>query len=118
MAEPLFPDQDSRAPEKSLPEPSEAELRQVAIARLKTKRDFRGHLLVYVVVNIGFWTLWIADGVSNGWGFPWPVFPTVFWGLFVLGGARDLYGKDSFREDHVQREIEQLRSTRPSRYDR
>ena len=90
--------------------PSEQELRKVAIGRLKKKRDFRSHLFVYVVLNIAFWAGWMIDGAINAWEFPWPVFPTVIWGLFVLGHASDLYWRDPLREDLVQQEIEQLRA--------
>lgn len=89
---------------------NEDELRRVAIGRLKKKREFRSHLFVYIVINIAFWVGWIIDGAINAWEFPWPVFPTIFWGLFVLGHASDLYWKDPLREDLVQREIEQLRT--------
>jgi len=68
----------------------------VAIGRLKKKRGFRGHLFVYTVIN--------------GFEFPWPIFVTVFWGLFVLGQANDLFRRDPLREELVQREIEELRA--------
>lgn len=93
-----------------LPTPTDEELRAVAIKRVKAKRDFRGHLYVYLVVNIGLWTIWIIDSVANQWEFPWPIIPTFFWGLFVLGQANDVYRRDPLREDAVQREIEQLRA--------
>lgn len=70
--------------------PAEEELRRVAVRRLKKKRDFRSHLFVYVVVNLAFWVGWAVDAAINGLAFPWPVFPTVFWGLFVFGQARDV----------------------------
>ena len=91
-------------------EPTEAELRRVAISRLKKKRDFRSHLFVYLVINVAFWVGWIVDGVVNQFQFPWPVFPTVVWGLFVLGHANDIYRKDPLREELVQQEIEKLRA--------
>lgn len=94
----------------ALPTPSEEELRHAAIGSLKKKRDFRGHFFAYVVVNVGLWTLWIVAGVLDGWEFPWPAFPMVFWGLFVMAHARDVFWRDPLREELVQREIEQLRS--------
>ena len=103
------PFHDRSAPQ-SLPEPSEEQLREAAIQRLKKKRDFRSHLFVYIIVNTAFWVGWIIDGAVNGWEFPWPLFPTVFWGLFVLGQANDLYRRDPLREELVQREIEELRA--------
>ncbi len=94
----------------STPGTTEQQLREVAIRRLKEKRDFLTHLFVYTVVNVALWVLWIIDGASNGWEFPWPVFPTVFWGLFVLKHANDVYWSNPLREDRVQREVEALRA--------
>lgn len=99
-----------RSADPSIPIPSEAELREAAIRRLKKKRDFRSHVFVYVVVNLAFWVGWAIDGAINGWQFPWPMFPTLFWGLFVLGQANDLFRRDPLREELVQREIANLRA--------
>lgn len=96
--------------EEGLTEPSESELREAAIKRVKKKDEFRSHLFVYLVVNALLWTIWIVDGVTNGWEFPWPVFPTACWGLFVLGHFNDVYRRDPLREDRVQEEIERLRA--------
>ncbi|MDH3681279.1 MAG: 2TM domain-containing protein [Acidimicrobiia bacterium] len=93
-----------------LPTPTEAELREIAIKRLKKKRDFRNHLFTYVVINTMLWSIWIIAGVVEAWAFPWPLFPTVVWGLFVLGHYRDTYLRNPFREERVQREIESLRA--------
>jgi hypothetical protein len=92
------------------PEPTEEQLRAHAIKRVKAKRDFRSHLFTYLVVNIGLWTIWLVSGVLDGWLFPWPLFPTVIWGLFVLGHWYDVYRREPLREDLVQREIEELRA--------
>lgn len=93
--------------------PSEAALRRLAVRRLRQKQAFRGHLLVYVAVNLAFWTVWVVGGIVDAWIFPWPVFPTVFWGLFVLGQANDLYWRKPLSEQRVQREIERLRAASP-----
>lgn len=104
---------DSRAtpsPGSPLPTPNEDQLRVVAIKRVKAKRDFRSHLFVYLVVNMGLWAIWIIDSIANQLGFPWPIFPTIFWGLFVIGQWNDVYRRDPLREDLVQKEIGQLRA--------
>lgn len=90
---------------------ADTDLRRAAIRRLKKKRAFRSHVFVYVTINVLFWTGWIVGGLVDRWVFPWPIFPTVFWGLFVLGMARDLYGTDSISEEHIQHEIDLLRHT-------
>jgi hypothetical protein len=97
-------------PTPSLSNPTDEELRAVAIRRVKAKSDFHGHLFVYLVVNIGLWAIWIIDGIANQWQFPWPIFPSVFWGLFVLGQWNDVYRRDPLREDLVQKEIGRLRA--------
>lgn len=113
MAEPLMvpgsPDQ--RDPRAVGAAPSEEEeLRRLALRRLKKKREFLSHLFVYVVVNVGLWAVWAIDGITSTWEFPWPIFPTVFWGLFVIGQANDVYWREPLSEEAVQREIEQLRA--------
>jgi hypothetical protein len=104
-----------RTPEERLGEPrptaTEAALRQVAIGRLKKQRDFWRHCFTYAVVNVGLWVVWFVAGVTDAWAFPWPLFPTVFWGLFLLAHARDVFWHDPLREERVQREIEQLRES-------
>jgi hypothetical protein len=101
---------DQRDPQAVGAAPSEEELRRVAVRRLKKKREFRNHLFVYVVVNVGLWAVWVIDGINSTWQFPWPIFPTVFWGLFVIGHAIDVYWRDPLSEEAMQREIEQLRA--------
>lgn len=85
------------------------ELREEAVRSLKEKKEFRGHLFVYVIVNAALWVIWAVEVARNGYFFPWPVFPTFFWGLFVLGQARDVYGPSPLREDKIRDEMERLR---------
>jgi hypothetical protein len=87
------------------------ELRELAVRSLKRKREFRNHVFVYLVVNAALWAVWAVDVARDGYGFPWPVFPTFFWGLFVLGQARDVYGPSPLREDRIQREMQRLERT-------
>lgn len=47
--------------------------RQIAEARY----GFMWHLPIYLIVNGGLVILWLA----SGGGFPWPLFPIVFWGM-------------------------------------
>src|ERR1700760_2576013 len=50
----------------------EQELRDEAVRRLKKQRDFRSHLLVYVLVNTLLVVIWV---MTDPHGFFWPVFP-------------------------------------------
>ena len=88
---------------------SEQELRKLAVSRLKKRRDFRTHIVIYVIVNamlVGIWAV-------NGAGFFWPIFPILGWGIGVGANAWDVYGRKPITEDEVQRETERLRSERP-----
>ena len=51
--------------------PPDDELRSRAITILKKRRDFRAHLLIYVLVNGALVTVW---AVTNPDVFFWPVF--------------------------------------------
>lgn len=45
------------------------------------RRQQRALVTPYVLVN----TLLVLIWAASGFGFPWPIFPLVFWGLPVLG---------------------------------
>ena len=82
-------------------------LRERAIKRLKKRRDFSGHLLVYVLVNAFFVVIW---AMTDPDGFFWPVFPIVGWGIGVVLNAWDVYRNDEFDEEQIRREIERLQA--------
>ena len=84
-------------------------LRERAIKRLKKRRDFVGHLLVYVMVNGIVVTIWAMTDLH---GFFWPIFPILVWGIGVVMNGWDVYRGDTFSEDQIQREIEQLQRHR------
>ena len=77
--------------------------RDRAVTQLKKRRDFYGHLLVYVLVNTFLVVIW---AVTDAHGFFWPVFPIVGWGIGVVMNAWDVYWRPPITEDDVQREIE------------
>jgi hypothetical protein len=80
-------------------------LRERAIKRLKKKRDFAGHLLVYFLVNTFLVVIW---ALTNVHGFFWPVFPLVGWGIGVVMNAWDVFRTEEFREDEIRREVQRL----------
>jgi 2TM domain len=77
--------------------------RDRAVTQLKKRRDFHGHLLVYVLVNTFLVVIWVATGSG---GFFWPVFPIAAWGVGVVMNAWDVYWRPEITEDAIQREIE------------
>lgn len=90
----------------------EAELRDRAIKHLKKRRDFQGHLLMYVLVNGFLVVIW---AMSDPNGFFWPIFLILGWGIGVVANAWDVYRDDEIDEEQIQREMEHLQSRRRRR---
>lgn len=84
------------------------EVRDRAIKRLKKRRDFYGHVLVYVLVNAFLVVIW---AVTNVHGFFWPVFPIVGWGIAVVLNAWDAFRNGEFDEERIRREMERVRTS-------
>jgi len=57
--------------------------RMIAEARY----GFRWHVIVYIVVNLGLVAIWYYSGA----GFPWPIFPILFWGLGLFAHYMGAY---------------------------
>ncbi|HWJ82406.1 MAG TPA: 2TM domain-containing protein [Nocardioides sp.] len=83
-------------------------LREQAITHLKKRRDFRAHLLVYVLVNSVLVAIWALSGQ----GFFWPAIILGGWGVGVVMNAWDVYFGDDFTEESIQREMEHLQNRR------
>jgi hypothetical protein len=85
------------------PPGSDETMRERALKRLKKKRDFYGHLIVYVAVN-GFLVVvwWLTSG-----GFFWPAFPMAAWGIGVVMNAWDVWQGD-FSEADIEHEVARL----------
>jgi hypothetical protein len=80
-------------------------LRDKAVRQLKKQRDFRSHLLVYILVNTFLVVIWL---LTDPHGFFWPVFPIAGWGIGVIMNARDVYGRQQITEDDIHREMDRL----------
>ncbi len=98
------------APTENGARASDEPLRREAIRRLKKKRDFRAHLLAYVLVNGFLWLVWgIVYAAASGPWFPWPLFPLFGWGIGLVFHAWDVYGRKPFSDEEVERELARLR---------
>ena len=80
-------------------------LRQRATKRLKKRRDFYGHILVFVLVNAFLTVIWL---VTDPHGFFWPIFPIAGWGIGVILNAWDVFRPEEFDEKRIEREMERL----------
>lgn len=78
-----------------------------ALWEIAQKRaSFKSHLLTYIIVNTFLWGLWyFSSGRSHGI-FPWPIWPTLGWGI---GLAFHYAGAYVFpRSNSVEKEYEKL----------
>jgi hypothetical protein len=79
----------------------ESAARDLAVGRLKKQRDFRGHLLAYLLVN----TILVVIWATTSHGFFWPAFVIIPWGLGVAMNAWEAYGRPDLPEEAIQREM-------------
>jgi hypothetical protein len=82
-----------------------SDLREEAIRSLRKKRDFRSHLVAYVLVNALLVVIWAVTGAD----FFWPIFPILGWGIGVAFNAWDVYGRRPITEEAIRREQDRLR---------
>lgn len=75
--------------------------REQAIERLKKRRDFHGHLVAYVVVNVALWAIWTA----TGGGYPWPAWVTGGWAIGLVLNAWEVYLRAPITAADVEREM-------------
>lgn len=85
---------------------TEPTVRDEVRKRLKKRRDLRGHVLVYLLVNAALVVIWM---ITDSGGFFWPIFPIVFWGIGVVMNGWDVYVSSDITEEDVDREIARRR---------
>ncbi len=82
-------------------ETGERSAREQAVDRLKKKRDFHGHLLIYILVNaflVGIWA------ITSPHVFFWPIFVIGGWGIGIVLNAWDVYWRRNISEEDIRRE--------------
>ena len=89
------------------PEEFELDARSLAVRRLRKQRDFRRHLIAFVLFNTLIFTVWAMTDSS----FPWFIFPLFGWGIGLVFHALDAYGS-GITEADINREIERENSRR------
>ncbi|MGB5188088.1 MAG: 2TM domain-containing protein [Acidimicrobiia bacterium] len=78
------------------------ERRDAAIERIKEKRDFRIHVVIYLVVNVFLVGVW---AVSGG-GYFWPGWVIAGWGIgLVLHGWQVYRGERPISDEEIRREM-------------
>jgi hypothetical protein len=83
---------------------SDDALRDAAVTRLRKKRDFGMHALIYLLVNGFLVVIW---AVTSG-DFFWPIFPIAGWGIGLAANAWDVYGRRPISEAEIAEEQRRL----------
>lgn len=76
--------------------------RTAAIERLKNKRVFRSHLVVYLAVNTMLVVIWAVSGA----GYFWPIWPILGWGIGLALNAWTVFGQRPITEDDIRKEMQ------------
>jgi hypothetical protein len=76
--------------------------RKAAVKRLKDKRDFKSHVVVYVIVNTLLVVIWALSGA----GYFWPIWTIVGWGIGLAFHAWNAYFERPISEDDIRREMD------------
>jgi cyanate permease len=87
------------------PPPVESDLRTLAIAQLRKKRDLQAHALAYVVVNLFLVGIWFF---ATPHVFFWPMFPLFGWGIGLAFNTWDVYSPERASEERIEREMQRL----------
>jgi hypothetical protein len=87
------------------PSTSDEQLRQVALVRIKKRRDFHWHLVTYLVVNALLVFIWaLGPRVSF-----WPMWVLIFWGMGLAFHAWYAFTRQETTEAEVQAEIRRMK---------
>ncbi len=90
-------------------DPTGSDLRQLAIGRLRKRREFIQHLVVYLVVNLVLTVIWL---LTTPGGFYWPMFPLLIWGIGLVFHAVDafssVFSPAAPSAEKIEREIGRL----------
>lgn len=86
----------------------EEDLRSKAVQRIKRKRDFVGHVVVYLLINAGLWAVWAIDGADTD--DIWPAWVSGIWLVILLLDAFKVYGERPISDQRIEEEVRRMKS--------
>ncbi len=92
------------------PEMSEEEIYEAARKRVRQKKDFYNHLVIYAVVNILLIIIW----AMTSRGYPWFVWPLAGWGVGIVFHGLDVFvfhRESAWEKREVEKEVDKLRKS-------
>jgi len=72
----------------------------------KARADFKTHLTTYLIINGMLWLIWFFTSGTNA--HPWPIWPTMGWGIGLLFNYLAVYKFTST----VEKEYEKLKRSK------
>jgi hypothetical protein len=83
------------------------EIREIATKRVRARRGFFWHLVVYVVINLFLIGIWYF----NGRGYFWPGWVLGGWGIFLIFNAVAAFGREDMwaEREAVDKEVEKIK---------
>ncbi len=87
---------------------SEEDLRARARKIAEDKIGFYIHLVIYLAIN----TLFIALWLWGGGGFPWFMFPLIFWGIGLVAHGLGVFLGTGFADRMAEKEYRRLKGQR------
>ncbi len=84
----------------------EVELRSKALKQIKRKRDFVGHVVLYVVVNAGLWVVWAVNGGHTH--DLWPAWVSGIWLVILLLDAYKVFKERPISDQQIDEEIRRM----------
>jgi hypothetical protein len=91
---------------------SEEEVYKEAKKRVKAKKDFYGHLGVYLTINAVLIIIWALSDADQGIANMWFLWPLGIWGAFVLLNYLQVFvfKTSAYKEKaDIDKEIEKIR---------
>ncbi|HEX7363767.1 MAG TPA: 2TM domain-containing protein [Dehalococcoidia bacterium] len=83
------------------------EIREIATKRVRARRGFFWHVIVYVVVNLFLIGIWYFTGK----GYFWPGWVLGGWGIGLIFNAIAAFGRDDIwsEREAVDKEVEKIK---------
>jgi hypothetical protein len=76
----------------------------------KKRASFKSDFYSYLVINGFLWLIWYFSGNGSGDGIPWPVWPTLGWGIGIAFQYFESYHGNN--NEMAEREYEKLKNER------
>ena len=75
----------------------------MAIRRIRAKRAFWRHVVIYIAVNALLVAIWALTSAA----YFWPIWPILGWGIGVVAQAVSVYaGPSEISEAQIERELQ------------